>query len=150
MSPERLIYGLVEMRAEPINGTLEQIAAALHNGHPVIAELEPGDATYYNLLISPAWGAGIRGSLGRFGIPLRAVEGYLIVTKLTDTGGITFYVTDRVGTWDLEEHIRNPWTRELLVWWLLQLWDEIKKGRHDAPATDASAHQVSILPQRVD
>src|SRR5947208_2980472 len=110
------------MNPEPVNQSLARLATCLVQGdHPVIAELEPGDATYYNLLLVPAWAAYVAPHLGRFGIPLTKAHDYLIVTRLTDTEGQTFYCTRQIGDWDLEI-IPNAWTRTVLVWWLKILW----------------------------
>lgn len=121
---ETLEYAGKQVVAEPINMSLDMAATYLRDARPCVVELEPGDVTYYNLLIVPAWRVGVGSYLQRFGIaPGRASE-YLIVTKLTDVGGLTFFATREVGSWDLEI-IPNEWTRELLAWWLRELWRRI-------------------------
>jgi hypothetical protein len=123
-----LRYGAREMNPSPLNMTLADLAWRLHDGRPVIAELEPGDATYYSLLIVPAWAGDVVRHLGRYGIAPDQAHRYLIVTKLNDQGGSAFYATADVGEWDLHG-IDNPWSRELIVWWLRLLWAEIKRQR---------------------
>lgn len=127
---ETLKYGAKEMRPSPINTTLGDIVTCLEHGHhPVIVELEPGDGTYYNLLIVPAWAAYVAPRLARFGIPADRAMGWLIVTKLTDQQGQAFYATADVGPWDLHG-IDNEWSRELLAWWLRAiLWPAINQER---------------------
>lgn len=113
------------MRSEPVSGySLLHVADALNEGEPVVVALEPGDHTNYTLLIVPAWAKRIRGQLVRFGITSAHSRDYLLVTKLGDQQGETFYATSDVGAWDLHG-IDNDWTRELLVWWLRILWEQI-------------------------
>jgi len=118
----------------PRNVPLETLAGQLARGQPAIAELEPGDATYYNLLIVPAWAPAVQGHLGRFGIPVALASDYLIVTRLTDTEGRAFYARADVEAWDLAG-ITHPWTRELLAWWLGILWQAIAVARGDQGGT---------------
>lgn len=127
---ETLKYGTKEMRPQPINTTLDAIVTCLEHGHhPVIVELEPGDGTYYNLLIVPAWAVYVAPHLGRYGIPADRAHEYLIVTRLSDRRGWGFYATAQVGVWDLHG-IENDWTRELLAWWLREiLWPAINQER---------------------
>ncbi len=120
-----LKYGNREMVAEPINVPLSVVADLLRRGLPVSVELEPGDATYYHLLIVPASAPYVEPFLGRYGIPVDRATDFLIVTKLTDQEGRAFYATADVGPWDLHG-IENEWTRELLVWWLRRLWSVIR------------------------
>ena len=123
-----LHYGNREMVSEPINLPLSVVADLLRQGLPVSVELEPGDATYYHLLIVPAWATYVAPFLGRYGIPRDRATDYLIVTRLTDQEGLAFYATANVGDWDLPG-IENEWTRDLLVWWLRHLWQLIERAR---------------------
>lgn len=125
-----LKYGTEEMKPAPINTTLDAIVTCLEQGHhPVIVELEPGDGTYYNLLIVPSWAVYVAPHLRRFGILADRAIDYLIVTRLTDQEGQAFYATAQVGPWDLHG-IDNEWSRELLAWWLREtLWPAINQER---------------------
>jgi len=128
----QLTYGSKAMHPEPVNMTMQdlvhELAGAEDSPNPVIVELEPGDGTYYNLLIVPAWHIDVGTFLGRYGIQVEEAERYLIVTKLDDQQGRAFYATKDVGEWDLHG-IENDWTRELLVWWLKILWGLIEEAR---------------------
>ncbi len=124
-----LRYGAKVMEPEPRNDSLAEVAAILaHGGQSVIVELEPGDGTYYNLLLVPAWAAYVQPHLGRYGIQPAEAHRFLIVTKLTDQEGSAFYATRDVGEWDLHG-IENEWSRTLLVWWLRILWQHIGEAR---------------------
>lgn len=128
---EPLLYHNREMKSEPSNYTLEQVAGLLHHyTSSVIAILEPGDATRYILLIVPAWSNHVQNHLNSFGIPDRAVRDYLIAVNLDDRGGRAFYATGWVGPWDLIDSITNEWSRELLAWWFQCLWEEIERCRN--------------------
>lgn len=123
-----LMYGTREMQPDPINTTFGEIVERLAHGHPVIVELEPGDATYYSLLIVPAWAAYVATHLGRFGIPADQAHRYLIGTRMTDQEGQAFYATEHVGPWDIDS-VDNEWSRELIAWWLRILWEHLNAER---------------------
>lgn len=121
-----LLYGSKPMKPEPINITLEKLAQRLNQRETMIAELEPGDGTYYNLLLVPAVSLGTREYLGRFGISDSRAHCYLIVTKLTSYGGETFYSYSE-GTIPCDmESVKNEWTRVLLAWWCNLLWEAME------------------------
>lgn len=112
-----LDYNGRPMRAAPINGTLTQLAAMLRDGQPVVAELEPGDATYYALLITPCDALYVAPFLGRQGVPPREAYRWLHVAKLGD--GQAFVRLDgEVLAYDLTGLTRNGWGQEFLAWWL--------------------------------
>lgn len=120
------------MAAEPINISLGMVATRLRQGDPVIAQLEPGDATHYCLLIVPAWADEIRRHLGRYGIRENTAKDYLIVTQLDDAGGQAFYAYAHGMEGADMRHIRNGWTVQLFVWWFTLLWAELKCKGHIA------------------
>ena len=119
-----LIYRGKPMTVEPANRSLAGVAELLRTGRSVIAELEPGDATYYNLLLVPCWAPGISGHLGRFGVPSGSAHRFLIVVKVDEEGGgMTFVPTDgqKIGVWDTLHLSSNEWSQELFAWWLSHL-----------------------------
>lgn len=120
----------VGMTPEPVNVHPEQIVDAIRDGDPVVVILEPGDATRYHLLIVPAWADKVRDQLGAYGIPVRVAEGTLIVTKLSQEGGNTFWAQTHVNEYDLADAIQNEWSRILLSWWLREyLWPMLRQAR---------------------
>lgn len=124
-----ILEGGSAMDPEPVNVGFDFLVQGLNTGRPMVAQLEPGDGTHYCLLIVPAWADSVAAHLGRYGIMQSRAGDYLIVTKLNDADGETCYAcADGVGTWDLGG-IKNPWTKELLAWWLDLLWAEVKKAR---------------------
>lgn len=135
-----LLYNGRQMNPEPRNPPglglaldLKSVARLLQlDAYPLIVELEPGDGTYYNLLIVPAWSEFTTTHLGRYGIPPDKTRDFLIVTKLSDGESQTFFAADDVGEWDLHG-IENNWSRELIVWWLRFLWQHITKLRAVGP-----------------
>lgn len=135
--PELLYHGR-QMNPTPLGSSMDDVARALQGEHPVSAEIEPGDGTYYNVLIVPAWCEHVKEHLGRYGIPAEKAKDYLIVTKLTDADSPTFYAADDVGAWDMHG-IENQWTRDVLVWWLRYLWLHIAeaRGRSQRPVGQA-------------
>jgi len=124
---ELLQYHGRAMDPKPINTTVRRLAEGLAAGQTLVAQLEPGDGTFYGLLVSPAWSPYLERELGRFGVPQRSARDFLIVTYLRDSGGEQFFATDRVEGFDLPT--RNEWTRTLLAWWLRGLWREIENVR---------------------
>lgn len=128
---EDLIYraGNLErpMIAEPVNVPLWKMARILVEGRPVVAILEPGDATRYTLLITPVWAGEVREHLGSLGILEDSAAEYLHISKLDDLGGNeSWFAAPRTGSWDLE-YVRNEWSREFLSWWSRQLWEKIQE-----------------------
>ena len=111
------------MVAEPINVPLQRLAALLREGQTVVAELEPGDATYYNLLIVPCWADTVHRYLESFGIPPGSASNYLLVVKLEqECSRAAWILTDgAVGRHDTVPLTNNPWSQELLAWWLSHL-----------------------------
>lgn len=131
---EPLLYGSKQMDPKPLNLPLEDIVLALRGGSPVVAQLEPGDGTHYCLLIVPAWADGVSPHLGRYGIRQTASRDYLIVTYLQDTHGHTFYAfrdgtfyafRDGMEAWDIDNAIKNAWTRQVFIWWFNMLWRQL-------------------------
>ena len=124
---EPLFHGTRQMGREPIGPTsVREYAQLIVDGQTVAIELEPGDATYYCLIIVPAWTEGLLGRLDRYGIPRHACMDYLFVTRVDDDGGKTFIFNRfNSGEHTLEDHIKNPWSQRLLSWWLRGLWEDI-------------------------
>lgn len=112
------------MEVEPITMTLQEVAEQIKIGNPVVAELEPGDNTYYAILIVPLHGDGIRSKLGRFGIvPARSGD-YWFVAKLGSIQSQGTFV--RVDVAAIQVHqvaplTDNEWSQRLLSWWLTHL-----------------------------
>jgi hypothetical protein len=124
---DELLYHGKKMNPQPVNTSFYLIVAALRQGDPVVAKLEPGDGTHYALLIVPAWADGVASHLGRYGIRPSTSASYLIVTQLNDHGGDSFYAfSEGTETWDMQS-IKNEWTREVFAWWFRILWSAIKK-----------------------
>jgi hypothetical protein len=121
-----LIYHNLEMRDEPINIDMLTVARLLRDNHSVVVELEPGDATYYCLLLVPCKATEVAPYLSRFGIPPNNASEYIIVTYLHDTHGDSFYSHRYTELHDmLNTKISNEWTQMFLVWWLQRLWSMI-------------------------
>lgn len=127
---EALSHGGKLMKSDTIEGvTVDQLAEALERGDGVCVELEPGDGTYYNLIILPTWAPEFRNKFRRFGINPGCDKDYLIVTRMNDDGGQTFIFQSWGEVWDLAEHIRNEWTVIFFTWWLKNLWRAILTRR---------------------
>lgn len=114
------------MSADPVNWSLVEIAELLRTGQPAVVILEPGDGTRYRLCIVPCWALGVGPYLDDVGIPAIKSNEYLLVSKFDGHRGEAWFAYDGIGDYDIES-VENPWSRELLAWWLQQLWDEIKE-----------------------
>jgi hypothetical protein len=119
------------MRADPINASVERLVEVLvEESKPVVAELEPGDGTYYSLLITPAWSRAVEPCLGRWGIPESAAGDWLLVTKLDQTGPMAStwvnWKSD-VGFHTVAKLSDFAWTQELLFWWLELLVGQVRE-----------------------
>lgn len=134
---EPLAYHGRALTPAPINADLEDLVEALAGGRTVVAELEPGDATYYNLVITPCWAPQVRRSLGRFGVPDRSADRYLLVTCLRDDGGPSFFAQSHVGDYDVP--LTNAWSRELVAWWLRGLWQAL--APHAAEIAESGVYE---------
>ncbi len=121
---EELKYMGQALSAEPINLPLSAVAAALRGGDSVLAILEPGDATRYQLCLVPCWAPGLRSDLGAIGVPPQRAREYLLVAKFLGHGGDVFFASSDVRAFDLDA-VQNEWSRELLSWWLRRLWKEL-------------------------
>ena len=120
-----LMYNGKPMKVQPIGPyTITDYARWIREGKAVAVELEPGDGTYYNLLIVPCHAPQLLGRLERFGIPITEAHQYLIVTYLKDDGGPTYVVP----MFSVDHHmddgrIHNSWTKRLIIWWLSNFCD---------------------------
>lgn len=119
-----LLYGSGEMKDEPENWALADVAGILREGKPIVVSLEPGDVTNYTLLIVPCSGGLIYGDLGRFGIPPDEAHHYLFVSRLSTGTCPGAFIHDHtpLGEWDFERISPNEWTRTFLAWWFTKLW----------------------------
>lgn len=109
-----------KMNPDPINIDMDVLVERLDNGVSTIVQLEPGDATYYSLLIVPVWSSSVAANLGRFGIPLDNSHNYLIVAKLGSCGGTVGFVPladGKLDTHHFADFIENGWSQVLLAWW---------------------------------
>ncbi len=126
---DALTYQGKQMVVEPINRSLVKIAYDLKAGMPVVAELEPGDATYYCLLLVPAWAPCVVDYLGRYGIQRTLTDepNFLLAVKLDADGGRAAWIPcdNRLGVWHTAHLSENTWSQEFLVWWLLHLIDRL-------------------------
>ena len=118
-----LLYNGKPMDCEPVNRSLEDTALTLRYGNTIVAELEPGDATYYVLCIVPCWGNHVAEHLGQFGVQASQSGNYLLVTYLDNSGGQTAWIPidGKVMPHHTEPLSDNPWSQELFAWWLNQL-----------------------------
>ena len=145
---EALAYNERPMSPDPINIDVEDVVDALTDGRPVSVELEPGDATYYNLIIVPCWAPVVRRSLGRYGVPRADATEYLLVTYLRGDDSPTFFAMSHVNALDVP--VKNPWSAGLVAWWLRGLWRAIEadrtqlvRGSYDA--TEAAAKCATAI-----
>lgn len=130
-STQDLEYHGRQMEAEPSNIPLSGVVHQLRDGRTVYVCLEPGDATRYDLLITPF--SGIRGNNQgprNEGLPTwNPDEEHFVVSRLVDMRPLHSAVIWR-DCWD-GEHIAlarygvgvNEWTHELLSWWFARLWE---------------------------
>ncbi len=114
------------MEVQPINVRLSEVVGTLRLNEPIVAILEPGDATRYTLLLVPMRvGDGVSPYLQGFGIQQEDADRYLFVSKLSGyecPGTWVPFVIDRpVGVHDVTELTDNPWSQQLLAWWLTNL-----------------------------
>lgn len=116
-----LLYNTRPMKVEPINLDLSDIAQTLREGRAAVAELEPGDGTYYNLLLVPCDAPNVKGGFRRFGISHEAAHRYLLVVLVRDRrpDRAVFVQWDGV----IREHDvvgleENGWSQTFLAWWL--------------------------------
>ncbi len=127
MTTEPLVYQGKEMAVEPINTTMERLASNLQHGVPQVAELEPGDATYYSLLLVPADLPMIRNHFGRWGVPAESAGNYLIAVKLDDIHMHGCWIPRFEAT--QPHHVAgltpNEWSRQFFAWWFAQLLDRM-------------------------
>lgn len=137
MTVSTLLFNGKPMSASPKGTTLNAIAVALLAGQAVSAELEPGDATYYNLLIVPCWSEGLRNRLGRFGIPAGSATNYLYVQQLRDLAvEAEGFFARQGGVSAVDVPNRNEWSRQLIAWWVNLLWEELGSQARVIPARD--------------
>ena len=126
--PELKYHTGKTMQVEPENLPLAHIATSLLEGKPAVALLEPGDATAYHLLIVPCWAEQVHTYLGRFGIPAGSARKYLLVVKLDqDTSrGVWIPLCEATRPHHTQGLTDNPWSVELLAWWISHLIEAIK------------------------
>ena len=128
---EELSYQGSMMSAKPLNVSLTELARRLHQGEPAVVILEPGDATRYRLLITSCWAQGIRNELADVGIPARATNEYLLVTKFDGHLGDAWFASATVEDFDVP--VSNKWSCALLAWWLRLLWLELESAELEKP-----------------
>lgn len=114
------------MTSEPINMGITEVAAMLRLNQPVVAILEPGDATRYTLLLVPIGdGDQVSPYLGWLGIQEEDADNYLFVSNLhpEECPGtwVPFGPGVEVGIYDVTDLSKNEWSRNLIAWWLTEL-----------------------------
>lgn len=111
------------MAVEPINATMEDLAYHLHRDEPVVAQLEPGDATYYNLLLVPTHIPTLCGQFGRYGVPEVSADQYLIAIKMDDQDlrGCWIPKFEPTDTHHVAPLSPNEWSQAFLAWWFRHL-----------------------------
>ncbi|NIN68869.1 MAG: hypothetical protein GTO63_30120 [Anaerolineae bacterium] len=126
---EELIYPFNgrAMHPEPLDRTLDDVAVGLRAGESVSVVLEPGDATRYNLCLVPCWSPLVYDSLGSVGIPKSRANEYLLVVKFDSSGGSSWFAHSQIEHYDVGGGVQNQWSRELLAWWLRELWKRLTK-----------------------
>lgn len=119
-----------EMTPEPMNTRIHLVQIALHQGVPIRAVIEPGDATRYELVVTNLFTRGI------------------IVTRIDGTHSTTVHL-DGMDANTREDLIplcnRNHWTQEVLYWWLTIAMDveyldedgDIASDPNDGPQHDS-------------
>lgn len=115
-----LVYHGKEMDPGGLDFSVSDVAEMLERALPVVVRLEPGDGTHYSLLLVPSWGDGVRGTLGRIGIP-SGQHCYLFVARIEGdfTPGVWIDLRHPSGNWlDLERLAQNPWSIAIYRWWL--------------------------------
>lgn len=122
--------GLKELTVEPINVTMHDLAVHLLSGLPMVAQLEPGDATHYGLLLMPADSATIRDAWGRYGITPETANQYLLAVRLDSMHMHGCFVPCNDG--EIRVHhvhalTENEWSRQFLAWWFNHLLEERKR-----------------------
>lgn len=119
-----LTYNGKPMTFDPINMDVERMIQLLHQGTPQVVNLEPGDATRYDLLLLPL-NLDVGLYLGNHGIEPHTYGGYLFVSWLSDEvcpgTWVPFSVDMMVDVWDVAGLSNNGWSRQLLAWWLTSL-----------------------------
>ena len=125
---EPLVYGAGKaMAVEPVNTTMVDLANNLSHGVPQVANLEPGDATHYSLLLVPAHLATLRNHFGRWGVPADRAHDYLIAIKMDDLQMLGCWIPKFEPT-DVH-HVApltgNEWSQAFLVWWFRHLLQEM-------------------------
>ena len=112
-----------ELQPNPLGITLKQVAKFLVEGKPLTVELEPGDATRYELALIPMWADLM--NLGNYG---EERETSLLVVR--SVGGTPTTAQVVLLERDFKELYRisnqNEWTEQLFSWWFSLLWREIE------------------------
>ena len=116
-----LLYNSKAMKVEPINISMQDAAAILRGGGPVVVELEPGDGTYYALMLVPLYSSNIAESLGRYGIQPAEAHHYLFVAKLESDGCDFIPIHANLGPYHFDELTGNDWSKQFLGWWFTEL-----------------------------
>lgn len=126
--PEELLYIGKPMQVQPENLPLKHLAASLREGKSVVAILEPGDGTAYQLLIVPCWAEQVQTYLGRFGIPAGNARKYLLAVKLgqDSSRGVWIPMDETTRTHHTNGLTDDEWSQELLAWWLTHLIEAIE------------------------
>lgn len=114
-------YAGKELSLEPINISMDEVVKELQHGETVYVILEPGDATRYELLITPLWG------WQRRMVPLGEQKPWrwLLVTRMNQSENNHPSIRIQRGFWigELEPLTRNNiHTHAIFAWWLCKLW----------------------------
>ena len=113
------------MKAEPVNLGMLNVANYLECGETVVVELEPGDGTYYSLLLVPCWAEGVANYLDRWGITAEGAHKYLMVVKLEQEGSHAVWIPMQE---TIQEHhvahlSTSAWSQRLFAWWFGELFE---------------------------
>lgn len=106
------------MKPEPSNITLRHVLDLLHDGRTVYVCLEPGDATRYDLLITPVSGICVGDTVyGR--LPSWGKEYSIMVTRLIGMRpAFSNMIAPNMFDGELLEIANNnQWSKTLLNWW---------------------------------
>lgn len=119
---EPLLFNDTPMELEPTNITMSDVVRFLKSEMPCVVDLQPGDATRYQLLLVPCGSRYVRLFLGVVGIPPESAGNYLFVAKINGALGQTFInTTHEPNESDFEDMGGNTWTMTFLAWWFANL-----------------------------
>lgn len=122
---EDLFYGEKKMSREPINISFEDVVNILAVGDPVFINLQPGDATRYNIFITPCWNRKIKTHLK--GIGIDEYNSYEYITFHYEIRHRASIVPIFCHPNDFIELSQNQWTQTFFSWFVNNIGEALRE-----------------------